>query len=269
MKYIVLIILLMTTVISKGQEMELVTVPLSAGIEKGELVVDLKSGSVKIKGTSRQDVLIKYRIIDQQDDESEEQDEKEMEGLKKISNNSIDFEIEENESEVIINSDTWFKGVDLVVEVPQNFDLDINNGMGGNVEVENVSGELNLASYLGSVYAKNVSGVVNANTYTGEIEINFKSITPGKDMSFISYTGKVDVALPSSYAASLKMKTEWGDIYSDLDITPVEQKPEFKKDESGKGFKLYTDSWTYATLNGGGPEITMKTNMGSIYLRKK
>lgn len=269
MKYIIIFISIISTVALQGQEMEQVTVPLTAGVEKGMLDVDVKSGSVKIIGTSRQDVLVKYRIIDQKDDESEEKSNPEMKGLKKISNNSMDFKIEEVESEVIIKSDTWFKGVDLVVEVPQNFDLDINNGMGGNVEVENVSGELNLASYLGSVYAKNVSGVVNANTYTGEIEVQFNTVTSGKDMSFISYTGKVDVTLPSNYVASLKMKTDWGDIYSDLDITPVDQKPEFKKDETGKGFKLYTDSWTYATLNGGGPEITMKTQMGSIYLRKK
>ncbi|NNF36248.1 MAG: hypothetical protein HKN68_19245 [Saprospiraceae bacterium] len=269
MKYIILFISIIGAVSLLGQDMEQVTVPLSAGVEKGVLDVDVKSGSVKIIGTSRQDVLVKYQIIDQTDEESDENKESEMKGLKKISNNSMDFKIEEIDSEVIIKSDTWFKGVDLVVEVPQNFDLDINNGMGGNVEVENVSGELNLASYLGSVYAKNVSGVVNANTYTGEIEVTFNNITSGKDMSFISYTGKVDITLPATYAASLKMKTDWGDIYSDLDITPVEQKPEFKKDETGKGFKLYTDSWTYATINGGGPELTMKTQMGSIYLRKK
>jgi hypothetical protein len=268
MKYIILFISIISTAALHGQDMEQVTVPLSAGVENGILDVDVKSGSVKIIGTSRQDVLVKYRIIDQTDDDSKEEVDPEMKGLKKISNNSMDFKIEEIDSEVIIKSDTWFKGVDLVVEVPQSFDLDINNGMGGNVEVENVSGELNLASYLGSVYAKNVSGVVNANTYTGEIEVTFNNITSGKDMSFISYTGKVDVTLPASYAASLKMKTDWGDIYSDLEIIPVEQKPEFKKDDTGKGFKLYTDSWTYATINGGGPEITMKTQMGSIYLRK-
>ena len=79
---------------------------------------------------------------------------------------------------------------------------------------------------------------------------------------------EIDVSLPAEYAASLKMKTDWGDIYSDLEITTQEVKPEFKKDDSGKGFKMFSDSWTYGTINGGGPELTLKTQMGSIYLRK-
>ena len=268
MKYFnLIIVLLFATMTVYGQEMKEITVPLSNPAKIGLLNVDTKQGSVTVIGTSRNDVLIKYKLIEHEDDDKEKN--KEREGLKKISNNSFDFAVEENNNTISINSDTWFRGVDLVIEVPQKFNLDINNGMGGNVDVESVSGDLNLSSYLGSVYARKVGGIVNANTFTGEVIVDFNSLTAGKDMSFVSHTGKIDLTFPNTTKASLKMKTEWGDIFSDLDIVTESSQPELKKDDSGNGFKLLSDSWTYAKLNGGGPEFSIKTQMGSIFLRKK
>jgi hypothetical protein len=247
--------------------MKEIIVPLSNPAKIGLLTVETKQGSVTVLGTTRNDVLIKYKLIDHEDENHENN--KEREGLKKISNNSFDFAVEENNNTISIKSDTWFRGVDLIIEVPKMFNLDINNGMGGDVDVESVSGDLNLSSYLGSVYARKVAGIVNANTFTGEVIIDFNSLTAGKAMSFVSHTGKIDLTFPSNVKASLKMKTEWGDIFSDLDIVTEPSKPELKKDDSGEGFKLLSDSWTYAKVNGGGPEYSIKTQMGSIFLRKK
>lgn len=244
------------------------TIPLSNPGKSGKLDVEIKFGSIKVTGTNRTDVLIKYQEIEKEDEDKE--DDEQHEGLKKISSGNFNLEIGEEDNEVYIHSETWFKGVDLEIEVPEKFDLELDGYMSSMVHVEKVNGELSLESYTGSIEAKNVSGAVNASTYAGSIHVSFDQVDPGKAMAFSTYAGNIDLTLPSNYKADFKMKTSWGDIYSAFDmVMKVPEKPTLKKDDETDSFRMITDSWTYGSLNGGGPEVMIKNFSGSIYLRKK
>lgn len=257
------------------QESGEVSVPLSSPGEIGTLEIDIKRGSIKVLGTNRSDVLIKYSTIEDEDDEhSHHEDEHASEqeegtvGLKKISQPKFNLEISENDNEVDIGSESWFTGIDLTVEVPRNFNLQLENYTGKLIQVENVTGEINLESYTGTIDAKNVSGVVNASTYTGNITVSFDEVKKDQAMAFSNYTGKIELTLPSNYAANFKMKTVWGDIYSAFDMK-ISKSPSTLNKVDGENFKLTTDEWTKASLNGGGPEVMIKNFSGGIYLRKK
>ena len=90
-------------------------------------------------------------------------------------------------------------------------------------------------------------------------------------MSFTSLSGSIDVTLPAGAKARLKMKTNSGDIYSDFDITMEPgAKPVTTDDRKAGGkYRVHTESTMYGAINGGGPEITLTTFSGNIYLRKK
>ncbi len=67
------------------------------------------------------------------------------------------------------------------------------------------------------------------------------------------------------------MKTQTGEVYSDFDIA-LSRAPQ-RVDETGKSepgrFRISFESAIYGNINGGGPEMTLTTYAGDIYIRKK
>ena len=57
---------------------------------------------------------------------------------------------------------------------------------------------------------KKARGIVNASTSAGEIKIEFEDIPDPKSMIITNHTGDIDLTLPSSYKADLKMKNQLG-----------------------------------------------------------
>jgi hypothetical protein len=266
MKNILIFTYLMVFVTTIGaQNPDQVTVPLSNPGKPGQLNTDLKSATIKVTGTNRQDIQIKYRVAEH---EEKAEDEKTNDGLKKIKTNNFDLEISENNNTVSIQSESWFQPLELEIEVPKNFNLDLHNYTGRFIEVSNISGDLNLESYTGYINATDISGTVNASTYAGRVEIAFNQVTPDKPMAFSNYSGSIDLTFPADYKATFKMKTTFSEVFSAFDMD-VSTKPAQLKKVEGNTFKLSTDEWTVGSINGGGPEITIKNFSGGIYLRKK
>jgi len=95
----------------------------------------------------------------------------------------------------------------------------------------------------------------------------------GKPMSFSTLNGTVDVTLPASTKADLKMKSGQGDIFSDFDImlkaNPQQPTTEVTNGNRGKRYRITFDRAMVGTINGGGPEVQFTTFNGTIYIRKK
>jgi len=241
------------------------TIALTDPAKRGKIKVHLNSGSITIKGTARKDVLVRYTS------ESEEEDgkSKTKDGLRRVGGGGIDLEASENNNYVTIKSNSWNNEVDLEIEIPVGFDVQAHTYNNGDLMLSNIQGELALTNYNGEITALNISGSVIATTYNGEIKVTFDKITEGVPMSYHTYNGDVDVSFPAATKGSFKMKTEQGDIYTDFDMKVSSTGP--KKTDAGKSgtFKIVIDEWKKGDVNGGGAEITMKTNNGDVYIRKK
>jgi len=83
----------------------------------------------------------------------------------------------------------------------------------------------------------------------------------------MSYSGEIDLTIPSNSNANFKIKTGIGEILTDLDLTIQEKEPEVTKGSSNGKYRAYINSWTHAILNNGGSEIKIKSEVGTIYLR--
>jgi len=88
-------------------------------------------------------------------------------------------------------------------------------------------------------------------------------------MAFASFNGNVDVTLPASLKATFKLRSDMGDVFTDFDLqlktdTTTSQNPQR---ENGRLVIRVNQSLT-GTLNGGGPEIELRTFNGNVYLRK-
>lgn len=242
-------------------------IPLSDPAKRGKLKAHLNSGSITIKGTARKDVLVRYKS---EDDEDEDHDHnKSKDGLKRVGSGGMDLEAAENNNYVVVQSDSWNNQVDLEIEVPAGFDIEAHTYNNGDLMVTNVQGEVELTNYNGEITALNISGSVVATTYNGEIKVTFDKVTDNAPMSYHTYNGDVDITFPAAMKGSFKMKTEMGEIYTGFDMNVTSTGPRQTQDKKSGTYKIVIDDWKKGDINGGGPEITLKTNNGDIYVRKK
>ncbi len=252
-------------------------VPLSDPAKRGKLKAHLNYGSITVKGTARKDVLVKYAAADEKhnhdrdedDDERHQKSSASKQGLKRISGGTMDLEVTENENMVKVSSDSWSNKMNLEIEVPSGFDLNVSTYNDGDIKISNIQGELEITNYNGEITAESISGSVIATTYNGEIRVTFDKVTEGAPMSFSTFNGDIDLTFPATLKASLKMKTEQGEILSGFDMVMVKSGPVQKKDTKSGTYKVVIDEWVKADVNGGGPEFSMKNYNGDIIVRKK
>jgi hypothetical protein len=274
-------IILITNSIASAQAANEFTVPLTDPAKRGKLKAHLNYGSITVKGTARKDVLVKYKTVeeghcedcDHDDDHhnhnNDDNKPKSKAGMKKIGGGGMDLEVIESNNFVKAQSDSWAHKLSLEIEVPSGFDLEVHTYNDGDLMITNVQGELELTNYNGEITALNISGSVVATTYNGEIKVTFDKVTDAAPMSFSTYNGDIDLTFPSALKATLKMKTEQGEIFTDFDVNVVSSGPVQVKDQKKGVYKVTIDDWKRGEVNGGGPEMTLKNYNGDIYIRKK
>lgn len=262
---IVLGLLLLTTSLTSAQSSNEFTVPMSDPAKRGKLSARINYGSITVKGTARKDVLVKYTTA--QDKEDKNGDTKD--GLRRIGGGGMDLEVIEDNNVVRVSSDSWNNKLNLEIEVPSGMDLEVKTYNDGDLMITNIQGEVELANYNGEITALNISGSVVATTFNGAIRVTFSNVTAGTPMSYSTYNGDIDITFPATLKATMRMKTERGDIYSGFDVDFKSSGPVQQKDTKSGVYKVVIDEWKRGDVNGGGPEITMKNYNGDIYIRKK
>lgn len=186
-------------------------------------------------------------------------------GLRPLYNNAVDntgigLEVTESGNEITIkkasNAD-----MDFEIKIPQTADLYIDEtGWNGNgINVKGIQGEVEIDAKGSDLTIMEVDGPVVASTVNGDIEIVFTKVNQNQP-NFISCTnGYVDITIPSTTKADLKMKSINGEVYTDFDIDMPVQKDGMHR---LSGHKLA------GTINGGGVEISLQAINSDIYLRK-
>lgn len=260
-------LVLISASLSHAQANNEFNVPLTDPAKRGNLKAHLNYGSITVKGTARKDVLVKYNAAEEEEEEDDRSSSRA--GLKRIGGGGIDLEVTENSNHVKVQSNSWNHKLDLEIEVPSGFDLELHTYNGGDLMVTNVQGELALSNYNGEITALNISGSVVASTYNGEIKVTFDKVSEGTPMSYSTYNGDIDLTFPSNVKATLKMKTEQGEIFTGFDVNITSSGPVQMKDTKGGVYKVVVDDWKRGEINGGGPEITMKNYNGDLLIRKK
>lgn len=266
------VLMAVTTTLALGQSE--FTIPFSDPSRRGKLKAHLNYGSITVKGTARKDVLVKYSSVEGEHDDDDHGKRKEKgtttgrDGMKRIGGGGLELDASENANFVKVSSGSWNTKTNLEIEVPSDIDLVIGTYNDGDLIVTNIQGEVELTNYNGEITALNISGSVVATTYNGDIKVTFDKVTEGKPMSYSNYNGDVDLTFPAATKATFKMKTDQGDIYTGFDMNVTSSGPVKQQDKSGN-FKLKIDEWKRGDINGGGPEVTMKSYNGDLYIRKK
>ena len=266
-KAIFIIILGLYACLAGAQNRGDFTIPFSDPTKPGMVVVDIKTGSITIKGTARKDVSISYAR--QGNDKDEDNGRYSKEGLRRIGGGAQDIDGSEYQNTIQIKSDNWNGELDLIVEVPSNVNIKAKAYNNGDIEISNITGDLELTNYNGSISARSISGSVVAQTYNGDIKIVFDKLKSDTPMSYANYNGDIDLTFPASLQATLKMKTNQGEIYTGFDAAVQKSNPVQKSDSKSGAYKVVIDDWVKLDINGGGPEVMLKSYNGDIFVRKK
>jgi hypothetical protein len=254
------------SLLAQSGSTETLTVPLSSPGKQYTLKVHLVTGSIKITGYDGKDVIINVTPSDFQ----EEEDTKDIQnGMKRISTRG-GFEVTAKEADntVTVNTGDPNKSIDLELKIPQDVKLKAGTVNDGSVTIDNLRGELEVNNVNDEIILTGISGSVVANTVNGDVRVVFKSVNPTAPMAFSTLNGDVTVTLPADTKASLKVKSDNGDVFSDFDID-IDKTPAKVDKVSEPGlYKIKKDEWIYGKINGGGSEMMMKNMQGDIYVKK-
>ena len=247
-----------------------INVPLSDPSRPAMLKIGLIGGSITVKGGGGKEVVVESRLRAGEDD-GEEKSER-PKGLKLIPNRSSGLTVEEDDN--VVSVSTGMRGgsitTDITVRVPTNCSMNLSTVNDGDISVDNVTGDLEINNTNGKVILTNISGSATVHALNEDLTASFVKVNPQKPMSFSSMNGKIDLTLPADLKATLSMKSEMGEIYSDFDMkveTSTAKTQENEKGKKGK-FRISMDKLMRGSINGGGQEIQLTNFNGDIYIRK-
>jgi DUF4097 and DUF4098 domain-containing protein YvlB len=243
-----------------------VTVPLTDPSRPVTLRAHLVSGSITVKGADVKEVVVEAKA---RGDEAHTGGR--AEGMKRIPMTSTGLNIEAENNNVRVSTDSYQRTVDLTITVPTHTSVSLHTVNDGNILVSGVDGELDVNNVNGEVDLKNIGGSVVAHALNGHVIATFNRIDPQKPMAFSSLNGDIDVTFPADLKANVSMRTDNGEVYSDFDVKVQPTAPQQTvEDNRGKGgkYRVKIDKNVRGTINGGGQEIQFKNFNGNIYIRK-
>jgi len=246
-----------------------VTVAFSDTSRPGLLRVDLIVGSITVKGTNRRDVRVSSSR-DESRGARERATPSPEPGLRRL-NQPHGFSIQEERNTMTISSDITSGPVDFDIEVPMRTNLRLTTVNGSRIAVDGVEGEIELQNVNGSITVTNLAGSVLASTTNGPVRAALTRVTAGKPMAFTSLNGEVDVTLPASVKADVKLRSDHGDVLTDFDIqlkSGPSPSVEDTRSSGGGRYRVELNQSIYGSINGGGPEIELRTFNGRVVLRK-
>jgi hypothetical protein len=254
-----------------------ITMPFRDPSMPRKLIVEGGTGSLTIRAYDGQDAIIEYtgREIPGANVRGNRGGRNEPPaGMHRIGG-SRGLDITEESNTVKVNSQGIFGGTarDMVIQVPAQTSVNVKTMFGGSMTLENISGDIEAENFNGQVTINNASGSVVAHSMNGKILVSLSKVPPDKSMSFSTFNGDVDVTLPADTKARFKMRTDFGEIYTDFDVkmeanaAPVVEE---QKDKNGKSRRrVRVDGTETGTINGGGPEMQFTTFNGRILIHKK
>lgn len=156
----------------------------------------------------------------------------------------------------------WFKwgndssgSVSYEVKVPADMNLDAIETVNGDVDIEQVAGEVKASTVNGSLTVSGLASDVGLETVNGSIRAEFDVLGAGQRVSAEAVNGKILLLLPADASARIKAETVNGSIDAD-DFGLEAEKGFVGRDLSGQ-------------IGDGAAKISLDTVNGSIRINKR
>ncbi len=248
----------------------------------GRLRLDTFKGSIKISAWNREEVQI-YAKIEADESVSRDYAEESVEATEvRVRESGSSVSIKSDYDDVPSESSLFGFGQSKVlpyvhyeIRAPKNIRLTVDDykseirldGFDGRIYVESykgtldaeqMSGELEIDTYKGEFSVADFRGSIEAKTYKGEIIVDLLELDGRSRLE--TSKGYIRINAPSSLRADLVAELgKRADFRSDFDI-PRSRSSRRWRDDDEQDFQ--------ASINGGGPELYLKSTKGTIRLSK-
>ena len=151
----------------------------------------------------------------------------------------------------------WIAGTNVNVSVtyevmvPRTMDLQIENTNGA-IEASDIRGSHRIETTNGHITLARCAGDLDAETTNGAIEAELTTVNAGRVVRLETTNGHINARLPRAFAARIDAETTNGAIDSDLPVTT-------RGSQSKHALR--------GTINGGGPDLRLRTTNGSIHIQ--
>lgn len=224
-----------------------------------KVTLEIDAGDVKIDGYNGDEVIIQASGYEAPPERAK--------GLKALYNSAVDnsgigLAVTPSAGGLKIEKATR-KPIKYTIRLPRKVSIlyQQTNWQQGNLTISNMDGDLEVRTNNGGIDLTNVTGPVVANTTNGEVKIVYSSLSQEKPSAISTINGPVDITLPASAKANMKLRSIHGEMYTDFDLGVKSQKDGLSKVGGGNNID--------GTTNGGGVEIELRTINSNIYIRKQ
>lgn len=269
------VVMLFAATIQAQNAGDRVNVSWSDPARPGLVKVSILNGAISVRTHSGRDVIVEGRAVANRQPAVRD-------GLRRIDLAGGGLIIEEQNNVLTISNGSFVRGGSIDIQVPARTNLTLSAFNGGAITVEGVEGEIEVTNTNGNVMLTNVAGSVVAHAMNGRLTVVMREVTQGKALSFTSMNSNVDVTLPASTKANLKIRADNGGAWSDFDIQNAASTPvvddsrntanNTNNNNNARGraprVRIETARTTTGTINGGGPDVEIRTLNGDIFLRK-
>ena len=170
---------------------------------------------------------------------------------------------DERRSSIHLHNHPGYRVVyDFEIKVPAATVLLLGTVNGGEVRVENTTGDFDVGNVNGGIEMNEVAGSGPVHTVNGKITVVF-SRNPTKDSSFKSVNGTIEASFRPNLSADVRVKTFNGHAYTDFDATALPGLSPVSERRDGK-FIYRSDRSTGMRVGNGGPELKFDTLNGTI-----
>jgi len=188
------------------------TIKFSDPSKPGTLKIAVSNGDVSVRGADSAEITVRSSA-------QPERKEQRRNGLRVLTS-SASYSLTEKDNVVTLShgGGSWpGSGGDFEITVPRNTHVVISNALGGDLEIVDVTGDVEVKSLNGSVSLEGVSSGALVETMNGEIEVHVRSLAENKPLSFTSMNGEVTLHLPTDAKANVHLRTHNGSILTDFD----------------------------------------------------
>ena len=222
------------------------TLPLDS---RGHVTIDTYKGSIRVSTWDRNEIDVAVRIEEDGDVFAQ-------------SVRRSDVHFDASSSDVRMTStDQWSFFLDgsaplyhYTIRMPRTASLRIKDYKSDS-EISDLAADVQVDTYKGSVQLKNHSGGLRVNTYKGDVRADFASVTA--PVSIDTYKGDIELRMP---------RDSRFDLSTDLGRRGGDPDNDFARYVRTSNFR---DRTHRSQVNGGGPEVRVRSYKGEFRLRAR
>ncbi|MBI5382562.1 MAG: hypothetical protein HZA31_11735 [Opitutae bacterium] len=201
------------------------TVKFSDPAKPGLLKIYFAQGDLKVRGSSTA-----AEISVNSTAKAESQPVRRADGLRVLSDTGASFQLTEKDNVAEFNSgkEDWPMGdtASFEIIVPAATALEVQNGWGGTVAIEKVTGDVEVKGLNCEVKLVELGGGAVVETMNGAIDATFGALPEKKPISFSSMNGEVKLRVPANAKANVRFRSHNGAILTDFPEDALKTKTE-------------------------------------------